>query len=146
MVHGRTFRTARKCVAQLCAALCLILVVQTGATLVDRLQHALHVDHAPSAVAGEYTLDAAAGEHAHETDEALPQHQDDQSHEDHGTSLPHQHASDGMLAPWLLASAPEIVSQPEPPAQHSPYSVKLHDDAAIWRRDRPPKALLEDHA
>ena len=149
---GRRFLST-KGVARFCVALCLMLAVQTAVSMLDRLQHVLDVDHAPTLVAGQFTLDhrhehdhghdhGTASSHGHDGDRG---HHDDAADQHSDTALPHQHSGDGTLAPWLVGKAPEI-SAATAAAVHSAYSVKLHADAAIWQRERPPKAALEDLA
>ena len=148
-MYGSTFRTAKQHVTRLCVALCLVLAAQTVATMGDRLQHLLGVAHAPTLVAGQFTLDH---EHDHDHGTASPHghdggggHHDDGADQHNDTALPHQHSGDGTLAPWLIGKAPEI-SPAAATAVHAGYSVKLHADAAIRQRERPPKAALEDLA
>ena len=160
---GRRFRRAKQRVALFCVALCLALSAQMTVALADRLEHALGIPHAPNAVAGavaqvaDHHHDHADHEvphsHHHDGDAAdgdgdhalvAPHHHDhDKSHHHSGDgALPHEHQTQGMLLPWIIAAPIELAPRESVTAEYR-YSVAGHPDAPVWRRDRPPKPDLE---
>jgi hypothetical protein len=137
-------------------ALCLALSGQITIAMLDRLQHALDVDHAPNPIAGNVR---AAHHHEHEQGDRTP-HAHDHHHEDasgitdpyghhhhdqddYDTPLSHQHASSGVLAPWLTSAAFVITrsNATQTVYRHAPLPPA---EVAERRRDRPPKAFLEE--
>jgi hypothetical protein len=136
----KAVRAARRSLAMCCVALCLALLAQMSVALLDRLQHALDVDHAATVLAGrithEHDYDHDHGfnyGHGHEHGEALPAHE---------SPVGHHHQGDGMLAPWLASAiyvfAGACVAQAAYPAPQS-----ARPDVAERRRERPPKTRLE---
>ena len=156
---GRRFRRAKQRVALFCVALCLALSAQMTVALADRLEHAFGIPHAPNAVAG--AVVPVADHHHDDADHEVPHshhhgdaahddgdhvvpashhHDGDASHHHHGGdgALPHEHQTQGMLLPWIVATPIELVPH-DPVTADYRYSVSGHPDAPVWRRDRPPK-------
>ena len=134
-----------------CMALCVALSGQITIAMLDRIQHVLDIAHAPNPIAGGVRLHhhgdahetAHADHHAHHDQDGVAhshgQHDDDDGE---NTPLSHQHASNGMLAPWLTSAGFVIVgsSVVQSAYQQAPLPPP---DVAEPRRDRPPKPGLE---
>jgi hypothetical protein len=129
-----------------CVALCVALSTQMTIVVLDHLQHAFNVDHAPNALAGSIVFhDRGVPPHTHLLgDDGGPAH----GHHSHGEipddhdSLAHHHYGPGMLAPWLVSPMFVYAVSPLPDADYD-YNETTHPDAPAWRRDRPPKLNLE---
>jgi hypothetical protein len=132
----------------LCVWLCVALLAQMTIVVLDQLQHALNIAHAPNALAG-YVIfhardvaphshplgDDGGPAHGHYTHDGLP---DGHDHD----PLTHHHYGTGMLTPWLVSTPPQIAVVPVEVAVVA-FGVTRHPDAPAWRRDRPPKPDLE---
>jgi hypothetical protein len=142
---ARSFSRQTRPLAQFCMALCLALSAQITLALLDRLQHAFDIDHAPSALAGVVTADISHHHSdAHHHAGSAPHHHDhdaDAGDEHHGAA-PHQHHSDGVLAPWL-AQVAFVVRRPHILFAIVPHRLAAHPDAAARPRERPPKLVVE---
>jgi hypothetical protein len=154
----------------LCVALCVALSAQMTMALMERLQHAFQIDHAPSGLAG------VVFDHGHHLKVDV-QHSSDQSHDGdhhmatiHGddavhaaeltggglldgdetsrvlkfdhSPITHHHHGSGMLTPWLV-SAPAVIAVMPVKSTVLEFGTHGHPDAPAWRRDRPPKLHLE---
>lgn len=126
----------RTILAMCCMALTTVLAAQGAITTVDQAQHALNIDHAPTAMAGAVHYvpdDDHADAHALVTADSDPAHPDD---EDRRPT--HHHATEGpQLATLSVARLAEVVlvRAAMPPAPRSDGSVLL----VGTRLERPPK-------
>jgi hypothetical protein len=138
-------RETRRFLALFCVALCLALSAQMTVVMLDRLKHALDIDHPATVLAGpiEHGHDEDLS-HGHGHGDALAEHShgEDAPAHDHSQPVAHHHQGDGMLTPWLAAptfvfAGLRIVHTTYPNDRHG------RPDVAERRRDRPPKLLLE---
>lgn len=143
---SRRFSIAMRLVTVFCVGLCLGLFAQMTVVLLDQLQHAFNIDHAPNAVAGDVVFhDRGVPPHSHALgDDGGPAH----GHHSHGNvaddhdSMAHHHNGSGMLTPWLASAILVFAFSPLASPEYE-FVVTTHPDAPVWRRDRPPKLNLE---
>jgi len=147
-VIGQRFTVAKRRIAMLCVALCMALSTQMTIVLMDQLQHAFNVEHAPNALAGAVVFhdhDVLPHSHPHGHDggpaHGHHSHPHDTVPDDHD-SLAHHHHGSGVLAPWLVSPTLVFTFALHPSPEYD-YVETTHPDAPVWRRDRPPKLDLE---
>lgn len=126
----------RTILAMCCMALTTVLAAQGAITTVDRTQHALNIDHAPTAMAGAVHYDHD-DDHAHVHASAAAD--SDLSHSDDEDGQPsHHHATEGpQLATLSVTRLAEVVlvRAAMPPTRRSDGSVLF----VGARLERPPK-------
>ncbi len=119
------FSTISRFVALICVALACVFCVQSVVSHIDRVEHALNIDHHANELAG-----FVVGDHSHDDDEP----QKDGSH-----ALSHVHVGDGSSSAMTSASQVGNVLRIAPVVfllRHA--SVHVGTDASVPRR--PPKA------
>ena len=135
----------RRCVAMCCVALCLALSTQMSIAMLDRLQHVLGVDHAPTMLAGgighDHDHDISHG-HGQDRHGGAHEHDHEGAVHDYDQPVSHHHQGDGMLTPWLAATG-FVFSGPRVAQTAYPTDNAGRPDVAERRRDRPPKLVLE---
>lgn len=89
---GQGFVTAKRHVAMFCVGLCVALSVQMTIVVLDQLQHALQIDHAPNALAG------PVFDHAHHLKTEV-QYAPSHLHDVHDHEAVPAHAHDHDVAP-----------------------------------------------
>lgn len=115
-MFDRLHSRMRTILAMCCVALMTVLAAQGAITTVDRAQHALGVDHAPTALAGTVHFDHD-DDHAHGP--TLVTFVTDQAPDGDDSGPAHHHAAEG---PQLATLAAErwaqivLVRTPAPPA------------------------------
>jgi hypothetical protein len=121
----------------LCVALSVVLSNQSYIRLMDRVQHALHQEHAPNPLAGmvEYCEHGHGGHHGH--------HHCDT--EDHATDskVTHLHLDSSIV--YIISAAP-IISAPRQ-SSFVPVAVPQElDRIYAYRLERPPKSTFVRYA
>ncbi len=154
---GSNIAVAKRRVALFCAALCLALCAQLSIAMLERLQHAFGIQHAPNILAGEFDLghknhhaDEWSAPHHHDDglsdhDQSLGHHHQDESFPDDGQPVAHHHHGGGVFVPWIVSASIDVTMKSVPAVVHG-HSIGAHPDAATWRRERPPKSQLESLA
>ncbi|MES3028395.1 MAG: hypothetical protein V4820_11150 [Pseudomonadota bacterium] len=132
-LHGRM----RTVLAMCCMALTTVLAAQGAITTVDQAQHALNIDHAPTAMAGAVHYD----HDDHHAGAHLPVVADSDLTADGEPGQPgHHHATEGpQLATLSVARLAEVVlvKAAMPPTPRSDGAVLL----VGTRLERPPKPI-----
>jgi len=147
-VFNRRKPRLRSFLAMCCLALMAVLTHQGAVASVDRVQHALGVEHAPNALAGAVSFDH---EHDHGADHQGDHHaaaadDDDHRQPDSGDQGPddgvrsHQHAGEAsQFAALESERLPALIV-----ATGAALDLPLADGPESWlsaRLERPPKPL-----
>ena len=123
---GRGFDRLKRTIAMICVAMCCVLVAQTTVIALDRLEHALEIEHDPNPLAGAVQSCDPAAEACEEADPSLD-------------PMSHAHLG-GAVTSIMLGSTPSLISVDFERATIRPASARAVPRLGRTAPDRPPKA------
>ena len=123
---GPGFDRLKRTIAMVCVAMSCVLGVQTTVIALDRLDHALEIEHDPNPLAGAVQSCGLAAEACEEADASLD-------------PMAHAHLGDAVTS-IVLGSTPSLTSVDFERATIRPASARAVPGMERIAPDRPPKA------